>query len=340
MEVFLRRLPIGQLRLLLEARQRHALGVELERGRGKRVQQQQVVMRGGVALIVLDREKLLRAITGGGVEVDPPQLLQGIDRETVRVSVREHVNLLESLRDVGVRGDQRQPHLLGEPPRVLDLPRILAAPVDERPDIVQHQMRQRKAGTGRAGVVLDDVEGIDAAGDARAHPARVRHRRVVHRRLDARLVQHLAVARQGGDQVGADLVEQARGHGGLADDVQPLALGEVQQPDEEGVRALRAEVLPILLLHLEPQRAHVVFADSDFRGQPRPPVAALDPRRADPHRPHRPGFSLFLFGWPSSRAVRMGKRAEEGGIGRTCGDLGAKGEMRMGRREMGRLSKI
>lgn len=239
MEVFLRRLPIGQLRLLLEARQRHALGVELERGRGKRVQQQQVVMRGGVALIVLDREKLLRAITGGGVEVDPPQLLQGIDRETVRVSVREHVNLLESLRDVGVRGDQRQPHLLGEPPRVLDLPRILAAPVDERPDIVQHQMRQRKAGTGRAGVVLDDVEGIDAAGDARAHPARVRHRRVVHRRLDARLVQHLAVARQGGDQVGADLVEQARGHGGLADDVQPLALGEVQQPDEEGVRAPR-----------------------------------------------------------------------------------------------------
>ena len=44
--------------------------------------------------------------------------------------------------------------------------------------------------------------------------------------------------------------------------------------------------------------------------------------------------------WPGARAVRMGKGSEKDGIGRTCGDLGAKGEMRMGRREMGRLSKI
>ena len=143
-------------------------------------------------------------------------------------------------------------------------------------------------------VILHHVEGIDAAGDARADATRIVHRRVVHRRLDTRLVKDLAVARQGGDEVGADLVEQARGHGCLADDVQPFPLGEVQQANQKSVRPLRAEILSILLLHLEPQRPHVVLANADLRDQPCPSVVVFDARFTDTHRSHRPRLFLVL----------------------------------------------
>ena len=36
----------------------------------------------------------------------------------------------------------------------------------------------------------------------------------------------------------------------------------------------------------------------------------------------------------------MGNGAEKGGIGRSCEDFGAEGDVRMAGREMGRLSRI
>ena len=40
--------------------------------------------------------------------------------------------------------------------------------------------------------------------------------------------------------------------------------------------------------------------------------------------------------WSGARGVRMGNGAEKGGIGRSCEDFGAEGDVRM----MGRLSRV
>ena len=171
---------------------------------------------------------------------------------------------MKGLGNIGVRDDKFEAVFSCESFCMIEQPEVLLSGVHVA-GVVDAQVGDGLAWIRRCHVVLDAIKCVYATGARSSDPTGVRQGCFGQRGGDFGFVQNGAVVREGRDEVGAELVEELGGDGGLTDDVLPVTHGVEQEADEEGVGTFVVEALGVFLVKFNLQGTSIVSSNEDVR---------------------------------------------------------------------------